>query len=262
MVSAYPAPVLQVWLSDVNARWPGRSKGSDGWIGDAAHQATRSDHNPDSRGMVHARDFTVSGLDAATLVAALVAHPSTQYVIWNRTIWSRTRGMAPVRYTGSDPHTGHVHASIRYAADAEQSSQHLDLGGLSVNVGTNPAGGGRMLPMPTIRRGWKAGVVNTAQACLRLDGYLEVTMDGDFGPRTQAAVRSFQSDHGLGVDGVVGPRTWVALAQAALRARGFDPGPVDGRFGQRTAAAVRAFQNEHRLVVDGILGPQTWAKLS
>lgn len=36
-------------------------------------------------------------------------------------------------------------------------------------------------------------------------------VDGDFGQRTLAAVKSFQTDHGLEVDGQVGKHTWAAL---------------------------------------------------
>lgn len=41
----------------VNKRFPSRDKTSDGWIGDRAHQARKSDHNPDAKGWVHALDI-------------------------------------------------------------------------------------------------------------------------------------------------------------------------------------------------------------
>jgi peptidoglycan hydrolase-like protein with peptidoglycan-binding domain len=40
-------------------------------------------------------------------------------------------------------------------------------------------------------------------------------VDGIFGPRTEAAVRAYQGDRGVGVDGVVGDRTWWVPAGAA-----------------------------------------------
>lgn len=43
--------------AQVDRRFKGRNKRSDGWIGDRAHQARKSDHNPDARGWVHALDI-------------------------------------------------------------------------------------------------------------------------------------------------------------------------------------------------------------
>ena len=60
--------------------------------------------------------------------------------------------------------------------------------------------------MPQIQRGSKGKAVKILQIIL---GDLEV--DGSFGPATQAATLDFQRKHGLGADGVVGPKTWRAL---------------------------------------------------
>lgn len=40
-------------------------------------------------------------------------------------------------------------------------------------------------------------------------------IDGDFGPRTEKAVKAYQTDRGLANDGIVGPRTWWTPAGAA-----------------------------------------------
>lgn len=51
------------------------------------------------------------------------------------------------------------------------------------------------------------------QRMLVARGY-RVATDGEFGAKTEAAVRDFQAKHHLGVDGVVGAGTWSALAKA------------------------------------------------
>jgi hypothetical protein len=55
--------------------------------------------------------------------------------------------------------------------------------------------------------------VTEVQCILKARGYDigPSGVDGDFGPDTLAAVKKFQSDHGLEVDGQVGPHTWAAL---------------------------------------------------
>lgn len=63
---------------------------------------------------------------------------------------------------------------------------------------------------PVLRRGSRGAEVRALQRALAAAGH-PVTVDGDFGARTEAAVRAFQSASGLVVDGVVGARTWRQL---------------------------------------------------
>lgn len=104
--------------------------------------------------------------------------------------------------------------------------------------------------------------------------------DNIHGPKTAHAVRAFQQDHGLAVDGRIGPQTLAALASQKLLAQAGNTGPAvqtlqsqlnqlgmtdaqgralseDGRFGPRTGQAVEAFQKANGLTVDGVVGPQT-----
>ena len=40
-------------------------------------------------------------------------------------------------------------------------------------------------------------------------------VDGNFGPKTESAVRAYQTGHGVGVDGIVGDKTWWVPAGGA-----------------------------------------------
>lgn len=66
---------------------------------------------------------------------------------------------------------------------------------------------------PTLRRGDKGSYVTLAQTELIQKGYDcgSFGADGQFGAATEKAVRAFQKDHGLTVDGVIGQKTWAAL---------------------------------------------------
>lgn len=61
---------------------------------------------------------------------------------------------------------------------------------------------------PTIKRGSTGNPVRRAQKRLTLGGYDTGGVDGIFGTRTESGVKRFQRDHGLGEDGIVGPKTW------------------------------------------------------
>lgn len=135
-------------------------------------------------------------------------------------------------------------------------------------------------PFPLVEDGDKNHPVQTLQHLLRARKGT-VTVDGIFGPRTEAAVRIFQKGKGLTVDGRVGPATWGALViqvspgstgdavrgvqeEFQFRNLSGDPGKgvqVDGVFGPKTEAAVRGFQQALGLAADGIVGPLTWRAL-
>ena len=63
--------------------------------------------------------------------------------------------------------------------------------------------------MTILRKGSKGDEVIKLQ---RLLGFDEKDVDGIFGNYTDKAVRDFQASHGLVADGIVGPKTWEALA--------------------------------------------------
>lgn len=121
---------LQAREAAVLAVYPGMAIGT---IGNAAHLAEHSDHNEDARGVEHALDFMTQayehahGLLAESVAAALLAwftawHDDAEYWIHDRYIYDRAHNFTPRPYTGSDPHTDHVHFSGRHGptgADAE-----------------------------------------------------------------------------------------------------------------------------------------------
>ena len=61
------------------------------------------------------------------------------------------------------------------------------------------------------RQGSSGSVVTQIQKKLASEGYYKASIDGIYGSRTAAAVRSYQRDRGLKVDGICGPETLGAL---------------------------------------------------
>lgn len=136
-------------------------------------------------------------------------------------------------------------------------------------------------PKRTLRRGNVSNLVKYAQYLLILGGY-NLTADGIFGINTQLAVRSFQQDVDITIDGIIGTNTWnyltrslnryptlrkssrgayVNLLQRLLTSYLYPLGEIDGIFGANTERAVKQFQSENALDDDGIVGVRTWNAL-
>ncbi|WP_341529157.1 peptidoglycan-binding protein [Nostoc sp. UHCC 0302] len=65
-------------------------------------------------------------------------------------------------------------------------------------------------PLPTLHFGTSGIAVRALQRLLVSNGYA-IRVDGIFGALTETAVKSFQNQRDLTVDGIVGQRTWRAL---------------------------------------------------
>jgi peptidoglycan hydrolase-like protein with peptidoglycan-binding domain len=129
---------------------------------------------------------------------------------------------------------------------------------------------------PTLRRGASGHYVTYAQTRLGKHG-ISTTIDGKFGPGTEAAVKKFQSAKKLTADGVIGRTTWDALhatptattaptanytaeAKSILAYLGWRVNTT-ARFWQAVRDFQRMWNLGTALSVDGKVGPKTIAAL-
>jgi peptidoglycan hydrolase-like protein with peptidoglycan-binding domain len=122
--------------------------------------------------------------------------------------------------------------------------------------------------MAILKRGLAGEPVRRLQAKLGLEA------DGQFGPKTEEALKGYQKLYGLAVDGIAGPDTFahMGLHELILLKTGTSGEAVkklqnalgvapDGRFGPATEKALREYQQKNGLAVDGMAGPQTLARM-
>jgi hypothetical protein len=148
----------------------------------------------------------------ADKLVALSAELGIQCVIYNRRIWSGSYPNAGWRpYNGSNPHTDHLHVELSWNTARTLTAERVQqvLGGSGGTPPLPPPPPGR----PTIRRGSKGDAVREVQQILNAwyPGLARLTVDGDFGAKTEARVKYMQQRAGLAVDGIVGPNTWRRL---------------------------------------------------
>ena len=194
-------------LAQVNGFAPDRNRSSDGTVGDLAHSGRVSDHNPNSQGIVTALDVThdpYHGVDSYKIAEQLRVSRDKRikYVISNRRIFNG-EGWNWRPYSGSNPHSMHMHVSVGGGVDS--------IVGWSVKK-TGLAEKEEIVESPIIfgriRKGDAGASVKQLQSMLG-----NVEDDGIFGTRTEIAVKGFQRRNRLEVDGIVGPYTWEVLNQ-------------------------------------------------
>lgn len=122
---------------------------------------------------------------------------------------------------------------------------------------------------PDIRHAYMVSI----QEELLAHGYHVGPIDGVIGKKSKGAIRAYQRDAGLPVNGVptkelldhlkfsipkvyargtiIDPDPLVRDIQTTLHDRGYYPGVLDGRFGPLTSAAIAAFQTDAGLAIDG-----------
>ena len=119
----------------VDDSYPDRDRTSDGWIGNLAHQATKSDHNPDKAhgNVVRAIDLDrdLSGKKKPDLMPYLADEirrfakkdksKRVAYIIFNGRIASPRMGWRWRKYSGINPHHSHCHISFTTKGDHDGS---------------------------------------------------------------------------------------------------------------------------------------------
>jgi len=147
-----------------------------------------------------------------------------------------------------------------------------------IELGGNPSG--------VLRRGSTGEAVRKLQVDLQQLRYFNERPTGFFGPVTEAAVISFQRDHGLPANGIVESRTRsiitarvqdgsdfggdyptlrrgdrgadVTFLQQRLQQLGYLNRTPTANFDSQTARAVIRFQTDHDLNANGVVDGQTW----
>lgn len=215
----------------VNKKWGSRDKASDGWLGDAKHQARTSDHNADKDGWVHAididEDFLGKGKgqniakEFADQLIKLAREGKDggrlKYVVYENRVAS---GTYPNKFwvwrDGNWGHTHHIHVSFTDKAQTSGAPFNLPIFGHDSKPGTSPLTPSYQKPFPGInfvKFGAKNDFVKEMQKKLIAKGFnIPAGPTGNYGIQTANAVKNFYGSIKLTTDGKkMGPKAWDAL---------------------------------------------------
>jgi len=251
---------LIVLRDQIDAAFPNRSRVSDGYIGDAAHQSSDSDHNPwYGPGIVTAADWThdpAHGFDIDKFTDQLQAgrDPRIKYVIANGWIMDSRPQFSPwqwVRYYGSNPHTSHVHVSVV----ASPACDDMTRWNVPMLGGGGGGGGGGTTPPPN-KPGYPGGFSLPTGHYYGLKSGPERSHGGYYASERPVIKALQQKLVSLGY-------AYRSNGQQVPPSNWATDGWSDGVFEAETAQAVERFQRQHMPGTQyyGQVWGDDWAKL-
>ncbi len=222
---------LRTWFDEIDRVFPNRDKATDGTKGDSSHSGSTSGHNPDITGKAEFRDGDskdeVRAIDVdkdlrskitmEQLIQFLVllgragVYLPFRYFIYNGRIWRKSTGWKTEVYTGANDHSGHAHFSGDYTQKADEWTGSLGIAQLV----TGSAGQGEDM---LVSKGDKGEEVKFWQYVLADTGNSPGDIDGDYGPKMEAAVNASRKKYvpttgnATSITGWHGFRLLVALA--------------------------------------------------
>ena len=219
----------------VNKKWPNRDKASDGWIGDAAHQANTgwgtngkgSYHNVDPNGIVHAIDLDEGfgpGWKKGTTAKEFAEQLATYcregkdkgriaHIVYEDQVASATANNWHFRGSGYS-HFQHIHISFTNKADKDGSKFLLPI---FENVKPPAPKPEQKIPAypgrSRLTKGQRNSDVKTMQKQLIKKGFaISAGPTGYYGDQTVAAVKKFYASLDKKKDGaVMQPDGWNKL---------------------------------------------------
>lgn len=100
---------------------------------------------------------------------------------------------------------------IKYSLWVAKLQEQCNIQGFSNQVVDGIAGPITLAGAPMVRQGATGEITKLIQIKLLWGNYDTNGIDGIFGSGTCNAVRAYQADNGILVDGIVGPETWKKL---------------------------------------------------
>ncbi len=242
--------------------------------------------NKDQKAIADSVVAWLSAPDAQGRPGAMARRFGIMYVIWNKKMWrAYDPGRGWAAYTGSAPHTDHIHFSFTWDGAYKRTSWWT---GKAVTT-ADPGPAVPAKPSPSAPPAAPSGVYSvlvqgsTGAEVALAQKVIGVPADGIFGPMTLAALKKWQAANGVPVTGKLDAATWakmVALGKVPARGGSTTPAtskPTTSKPAPSTPAAtsplakyvdttlkrgstgpaVVALQKALAVTADGQFGPQT-----